>query len=128
MDSQQEIFTALRTRIKALGLTVYDGALPPASAEYPFVYLGESTVDDSYNNKTVISGEALQVIHVWHDRPDKRGTLSRILLNIKEIARGIRETDTYHWFIVGVDQRILPDDSTSRTLLHGILELRWRFY
>jgi len=127
MDPQQELFTTLLVNIKNLGYDVYDGSLPPASASYPFVYMGENQLVDDYGNKTAVWGNVFQTIHVWHNNPCKRGTVSAMLLAIKDVARGIQYTNSFYWEIKNLTQRILPDDSTDRTLLHGILELEYKF-
>ena len=84
MDPQQELFTKLLTEIKALelGYDVYDGFLPPDGTPYPFVYLADSQlIDDA--NKTAVFGSVHQTIHVWHNNPRQRGTVSKMLLAIK---------------------------------------------
>ena len=53
MDPQQEIFTELLLRIKALGYDVFDGELPPENTPYPFVYLGDMQQTDR-NTKTEV--------------------------------------------------------------------------
>lgn len=127
MDPQQELFTTLLVNIKALGYDVYDGSLPPAEASYPFVYMADNQLVDDYGNKTAVWGNVFQTIHIWHNNPRKRGTVSAMLLAIKDVARGIEYTDSFYWEIKNLTQRILPDDSTDRTLLHGILELEYKF-
>ena len=54
MDPQQEIFTELLLRIKALGYDVFDGELPPENTPYPFVYLGDMQQTDR-NTKTEVT-------------------------------------------------------------------------
>ena len=78
MDPQQELFTALLLALRKQGYDVYDGALPPEDTPYPFVYLGDSRQTDE-PNKSLLFGVVYQTIHVWHDNPKQRGTVSAVL-------------------------------------------------
>ena len=71
IDPQQELYTALRNSLKQ-SYDTYDGALPPAGTPYPFVYLGETTLQDDYGNKTAIFAEVSITVHVWHNNFNKR--------------------------------------------------------
>lgn len=125
MDPQQELFMALRNAFMALGLCVFDGALPDAKTPYPFVYLGETTEDDT-QTKSAYHGDVLQMVHIFNTY-DKRGTTSKILLKLKHQAHQIEETPNFHWTLRGINMRILPDNTTSVPLQHGVLELRYHF-
>lgn len=126
MDPQQELYTNLFLEIKAMGYAVYDGFLPPEGTPYPFVYLGDcQQVDEA--NKTAVFGSVHQTIHVWSNTPRNRGTVSQMLLAIKRGCRKIDHTDNFAWDLRNVNQRILPDNTTKEPLLHGILELEFRF-
>lgn len=125
IDPQQEIFTKLKVEI-GKSYNVYDGALPPADTPYPFVYLGETTLQDDYGNKTMILANVGVTIHIWSDNFEKRGTHSEMLRTIKEIARGITETTNYSWNVTSVYQRQLEDSTTKTPLLHGVLEINYK--
>lgn len=126
MDPQQELFAELLQKIKEWGYDVYDGALPPEDTPYPFVYLADSQqIDDA--NKTAIFGSVYQTIHVWHNNMKQRGTVSAMLLAIKDICRKVEHTKNFAWYVASVDQRILTDDTTKTPLLHGILDIEFRF-
>ncbi len=126
MDPQQELFTKLLTEIKALGYDVYDGFLPPDGAPYPFIYLADSQQTDDAN-KTAVFGNVYQTIHVWHNNPRQRGTVSKMLLAIKNTCRKLEHTDNFAWNVRNVNQRILPDKTTKQPLLHGLLEIEFSF-
>lgn len=119
MDPQQELFTRLLLTLREWGLTVYDGAMPPDDVPYPFVYLA-----DSQQTETETKGAPLasisQAIHVWHNDPEQRGTVSQTLLMVKDLCRKIH-SEHYTFTVRGVDQRIITDTSTGRPLMHGIL-------
>lgn len=124
MDVQQALFTQLKVDIEALGYDVYDGHLPPKDTPYPFVYLGNSTQNDN-STKAGYIGSVSQMIHVWHNDVRKRGTVSGMLLNIKNICT-ILETK-YPVILSGMTQNILPDDTTDQPLLHGVLTVNFKF-
>ena len=126
MDPQQELFTKLLTEIKSLGYDVYDGFLPPDGTPYPFVYLADNNqIDDA--NKTAVFGSVHQTIHIWHNNPRQRGTVSKMLLAIKNTCRKLDHTENFAWDVRHVNQRILPDKSTKQPLLHGLLEIEFSF-
>ena len=127
MDPQQELFTALLLQLKeAFPGKVYDGFLPPEDTPYPFVYLADSQLIDT-EMKNAVTGTVYQTIDVWHSTPEKRGTVSVMLLQIKCICRKLERTENFAWLIRNVEQRILPDTSTGRSLLHGKLEVEFKF-
>ena len=107
IDPQQELFTKLLTGIKALGYDVYDGFLPPDGTPYPFVYLGDSRQSDEAN-KSAVFGTVYQTIHLWSDTPKNRGTISRMMLDIKTMCRRIEHTDNFAWHLKNMNQRKIP--------------------
>ena len=126
MDPQQELFAELLQKIKEWGYDVYDGVLPPEDTPYPFIYLADSQqIDDT--NKTAIFGNVYQTIHVWHNDPKQRGTVSAILLAVKDVCRKVRHTKNFSWYVTNIDQRILADNTTKQPLMHGVLDVDFRF-
>lgn len=128
MDPQQELFTYLLVSLKEKypDIGLYDSFLPPEGTLYPFIYLTDShQIDDK--NKSTVFGNVFQTISVWHNDPHQRGTVSGILLGIKDLCYGLEATKNFGWDLRNVDQKILPDTSTKQPLLHGILELEFKF-
>ena len=125
-DPQQELFTQLKLDLEKLGYSVHDGILPPADTPYPFIYLGNSMQTDE-TNKTAVFGSVHQTIHVWSDSPKNRGTVSQMLLAIKTTCRKIGHTANFAWDARNMTQNIIPDTTTSTPLLHGILEVEFKF-
>lgn len=126
MDPQQELFTKLLLDIRAKGYDVYDGYLPPENTPYPFVYLADSQlIDDA--NKSAVFGNVHQTMHVYSNTPKNRGTVSAILLSMKSVCRKIEHTTNFEWHVKNINQRILPDTTTKEPLLHGILEVEFKF-
>lgn len=128
MDPEQEIFTELLVKLREKFGTdmVHDGFLPPDGTPYPFIYLAESQLIDSAN-KSAVFGNVYQSIKVWHDDPHKRGSVSKILLEIKEICRSIEHTDNFAWDVRGIDQKITTDSTTKQPLLCGRIEAEFSF-
>lgn len=126
IDPQQELFSKLLTEIKSLGYDVYDGYLPPDGTAYPFVYLGDFRQSDE-SNKTAVFGTVYGTIHVWSNTPKNRGTVSKMMLEIKKICRKIEHTENFSWYVRNIEQRIIPDTTTKQPLLHGVIEPEFGF-
>lgn len=126
MDPQQELFSELLLKMKELGYDVYDTFLPPKGTPYPFIYLADSRQTDT-PNKTAVFGNVSQTIHIWHNNPRQRGTVSKMLLDIKKICYKLEHTENFAWMVRDVNQRILPDNTTKTPLLHGLLEVEFKF-
>ena len=91
-----------------------------------FVYLADSQQTDDAN-KTAVFGNVYQTIHVWHNNPRQRGTVSKMLLAIKTTCRKLDHTENFAWDVRNVNQRLLPDTTTKQPLLHGLLEIEFSF-
>lgn len=126
IDPQQELFTALIVMIKGLGYDVYDGALPPENTPYPFVYLADSQLTDE-SNKTAVFGTVTQTIHVWSNDVKHRGDLSKMLLSVKTGCRRLEHTNNFAWMLSNVTQRVINDTTTTTPLLHGVIEVEYKF-
>lgn len=126
MDPQQELFSELLLKMKELGYDVYDTFLPPKGTPYPFIYLADSQQTDT-PNKTAVFGNVSQTIHIWHNNPRQRGTVSKMLLDIKKICYKLEHTENFAWMVLDVNQRILSDNTTKTPLLHGLLEVEFKF-
>ena len=121
IDPQQELFTRLKIDLEALGYRVYDGVLPPENTPYPFIYLGDFRQIDTAN-KSAVFGIVYPTIHVWHNNPRQRGTVSQMLLDIKTALRRIGHTDNFSWMVKEMNQHIFADNTTKTPLLHGVVE------
>ena len=124
MDIQQAVFTQLLIDIKAKGYDTYDGLLPPKDTPYPFVYLGNNNQSDK-STKVGNIGTVSQMIHVWHNDVKKRGTVSAMLADIKDVCRELERK--YPVILSGMTQDILPDNTTTQPLLHGVLTVNFKF-
>ena len=126
MDPQQELFIALKENIEAFGYDVYDGFLPPEGTPYPFVYIGDFSQSDSVT-KGRETGYVYPTIHVWHNNPRKRGTVSNILCDIKRACIRLKETEHYRWIYASASQQIVPDNTTNTPLMHGVFQPEYKF-
>ena len=126
MDAEQELFAALKLGIEAKGYAVYDGALPPENTPYPFVYLGDFRQSET-EHKNAITGTVYPTIHVWHNNIKQRGTVSRMLFDIKVVCRMIDSTGNFSWLHRNVSSRIFSDNTTKTPLLHGVMEAECLF-
>lgn len=126
MEAQQELFTAFKLGLETKGHSVYDGFLPPDGTPYPFDYMGDFRQSDK-EHKTDVSGSVFATIHVWHNDPGQRGTVSQMLLDIKTTARLLQKTGHYSWSVRGITQNIFPDTTTRTPLLHGVFEAEFLF-
>jgi hypothetical protein len=126
IDPQQEIFTAYKLALEAKGYDVYDGALPPENTPYPFIYLGDFRESDSQLKNAVV-GYVYPTIHVWHNNTNQRGTVSRIVLDVKKTIMGTDKTANFGWLLQSLDSQIIPDTTTTMPLLHGIIEAGLKF-
>ncbi len=132
-DPQQELFTAYKLGLEAKGYAVYDGALPPEKsednpegAEYPFIYLGDFRQSDQ-QLKNAVNGFVYPTIHIWHNNPRQRGTVSAMLLDVKRVIYQTAKTKGFSWLVQSVNERIIPDNTTKTPLLHGIVEAGLKF-
>lgn len=116
----------MKVAIEKQGYAVYDGFLPPDDTPYPFVYLGDFRQEDK-DTKTQVIGSVFPTIHIWHNNPRQRGTVSNMQLIIKEVCRLVEHTANYKWFCRNITQRIIPDNTTKQPLLHGVIEAEFKF-
>ena len=121
IDPQQELFTAYKLSLEAMGYSVYDGSLPPEDTPYPFIYLGEFSQSDKMF-KNAITGTVYPTIHIWHNNEKQRGTVSQMMLDAKRVICTIDRTSNYNWLPQSLNSRIIPDNTTKTPLLHGIVE------
>lgn len=123
MSPQQQLFGRLLTDIRKEGYTVYDGMIPE-DAGYPFIYMGENQTVGAFR-KDAIQGTVYQTIHIYHNDLKRRGDLSLIINDIIGICVNI--ANTTHWLLSECLEQVLPDNSTSVPLMHGIVDVAFRF-
>ncbi len=126
MDAQQELFTYFVETLRKAGYDVYDTDLPDLNVDYPFIYIGPTQdIYDPYKSGRV--GTAVITIDAWSDRPDLRGSFSLILDDVKKYARNLAGTAGHTWLLSGCNQQILTDSSTPTPLMHGVIDLTFKY-
>lgn len=121
IDPQQEFFTALKIALEAMGYDVYDGVLPPENTPYPFIYLGDFQQVDSAT-KNAIYGTVYATIHVWHNIVRQRGTVSKMMYDVKYACRMIDHTANFAWDVRDMTGDIITDTTTKTPLMHGVVQ------
>ena len=116
----------MKLDIEALGYAVYDGVLPPEDTKYPFVYLADFQQTNT-TLKNAITGTVFPTIHVWHNTPKQRGTVSQMIAGIYGVCLKIEETANYNWLLPNFNSRIITDTTTKTPLLHGVIEPEFKF-
>ena len=126
MSPSQVLFDQLFIQSsEKLGYDTYD-SLPRDDTPYPFVYLGNvQQIDDT--KKDAVFGDVYLTIHVWSNTPKKRGDVSMLMLQIKNICRALYSTENFTWHFIRANQQILPDNTTKTPLLHGVIETEFKF-
>lgn len=123
IDPQQELFTAYKLSLEAMGYAVYDGELPPENTPYPFIYLGDFSQNDKMY-KNAVTGTVLPTVHIWHNSTRQRGTVSKMLLDVKRVIYQTQKTKAFSWLPQSVESQISPDNTTKTPLLHGVVTAR----
>ncbi len=124
MNPEQQIFTDIRrVMVNLFGQNkVYDYN-PPEGTLYPFIRVGEVFKQNRRLHKENLNGDMQVSIHFWHDNSRQRGTFTK-MMHDAEIALiesyGVRGED--------INMRVMDDNTTSVTLLHGILEINIKRY
>lgn len=124
MNPEQQTFTDIRRLcIQLYGADdVYDYT-PPAGTAYPFIRIGEVFKQNRRLHKQDLNGDIQPTIHFWHDDVYERGTLTSMMSEVETAVInqfGVRGED--------ITSRVMDDNTTSVTLLHGILEINIKRY
>lgn len=121
---QQFIFDEVFIQSLNLGYKTFD-YLPPDSIGYPFVFVGEQ-FDEDVANKTNVHGFVNQTIHIYHSHK-KRRELTDMMNNLKAAFRRMKNAGPYRVTVGSVEGQTIFDNSTPEILLHGIIEVEFRF-
>lgn len=124
MNPEQQIFTDIRMLMVGIfgSDKVYDYN-PPEGTPYPFVRVGEVFKQNRRLHKQNLDGDMQVSLHFWHDNSRQRGTFTQMMhdAEVSLIEQfGVRGED--------INTRVMDDNTTSVTLLHGILEINIKRY
>ena len=124
MNPEQRVFVAVRKL--CVGLfgqdSVYD-YIPPENTAFPFIRIGEQFKQNRRLHKNDLNGDTQITLHFWHDNVRQRGTLTKMMSDVENAVinqYGVRGED--------INTRVIDDNTTSVTLLHGILEINIKRY
>ena len=124
MNPEQQIFTDIRrVMVNLFGQDkVYD-YIPPEGTPFPFIRVGEVFKQNRRIHKQDLDGDMQVSLHFWHDSTRQRGTFTKMMYDA-EVALigeyGVRGED--------INSRVVEDNTTAVTLLHGILEINIKRY
>ena len=77
--------------------------------------------------KNAVTGFVYPTIHVWHNDPRQRGTVSEMMLDVKKVIYQTTKTSGFSWLVQSVNSQIIPDNTTKTPLLHGVVEATVKF-
>lgn len=124
---QQEIFTLCRQKaVEVIGESNTYDYIPPEGTNYPFIFIGEAFSQDE-DNKSAVFGKVQQTIHIYHNDYKKRGTTAKLISELKYKLREVTKTPHFFISISNITDQILPDKTTKTPLLHGIIEVEFKF-
>lgn len=126
MNGAFEIAEKLCSILEEKGYIVYWDDIPEEDAECPHIQI--QTIDSSDTiYKGGLTGNVSLMVHVWHNRIDKKKEVFQIMENIKAIAHSIKFTESYSFLMRSPDERLLYDTTTSTPYLHGVVTLNFLF-
>lgn len=124
---QQEIFTLCRQKaIEVIGENNTYDHIPQEGTKYPFIFIGEAFSQDKAN-KSVVFGAVQQTIHIYHNDYRKRGTTTKLITELKQKLREVEKTPHFFVSISSITDQILSDNTTKTPLLHGVIEVEFKF-
>lgn len=127
MHPKHRIWLETRAISQRLGYDTYD-YLPGDEAAYPFVFIGEQFKQSARDSKDSDLNRTQVTVHVWHDNPRQRGTLTHMMDQIETNARAVKNLSGLTVEVLEADDQVIPDNSTGKDLMHGILEINYEYY
>lgn len=97
----------------------------PDDADCPYIQM-YSIYDNPIQFKDCESGNFNLDVHVWHYRLDKRKEVANIMDDILLIAKQLK-IEGHSITCLCDGRRILVDNSTSTTYLHGVITLNFKY-
>lgn len=97
----------------------------PDDANCPYIQM-YSIYDSPSQFKDCESGNFNLDVHVWHYRLDKRKEVANIMDDILRIAKQLK-IEGHSIMCLCDGMRMLVDNSTSTTYLHGVITLNFKY-
>src|SRR5699024_3243133 len=82
--------------------------------------------DQDRQTKLSLYGDVQQTIHIYGNKK-QRMQVTQMINNLKTELRRMKTTDNFYVNVRGIDSQIMINDSTSTTLLHGIVDVEFTF-
>ena len=107
--------------LKEKGYDVYDREIPPENTPYPFIYMGDFLqADESMKGPCI--GEVSPSIYIY-GLLAKRGSVSKLALEIKELCHKLRRTEHFRWRCKdNISQSMTKDYEGSTPLIQCLIE------
>lgn len=119
----QAIYDSIFELCRGISENTFD-YLPDADAVYPFIHLGDSQSQNAEN--VDMYGECEQVINIWGLRKD-RGAIDKLSMEISDGLSLLRQAYGYMVKVESIKHTLMVDTSTSKLLLHNVMEVSMRY-
>lgn len=127
MHPKHIIWLEIKAISERLGYDTYD-YLPGEEAAYPFVFIGEQFKQSNADSKESRENATQVTVHVYHDDPSQRGTLTSMMEQIEMRVWPLKNINGLPVDVEGTDDQVIPDNTTGADLMHGILEIDINYY
>lgn len=98
--------------------------LPNAGTQYPFIYIGENSAQESRNRD--LFGTVNQTVHIYA-KTSQRATLDDISAYLETMVKSISGKWEYHLQHTTTNKQIIPDNTDVQPLLHAVLDFTFNF-
>lgn len=126
MIASYEISEALYGLLEAQGYQVYNQDLPEEDAPCPHIHIESITSSDTVY-KSGATGQCSLMVHVWHNRIDKKQVVFSLMETVKALASTIQTTEHFKVLYRSADENFLYDTTTSTPYLHGVVTIEFLF-
>lgn len=127
----------LITRLKAKDPAheVCETSLPPANVPHPFYYIEEFRAPDDRSRKDSVMQEVYHSVSVWHDNPDQKSVVMRMLAIVGQVIQEMADSGThsYMWTVADTGMRVIADNVSGQVgtavktkYVHGIYEIHMK--
>lgn len=122
---KQQIYDTLFEKCYSLQPRTFT-KLPPIGTGYPFIVIGSTYKQERTANKSFITGNIQQHIHIWVEE-DNKIDASTLEFEITKIARSLLHTENFNLRLDNVNSDEGVSVTDGRDLWHIDLELDYRF-
>lgn len=98
--------------------------LPEAGTQYPFIYIGENSAQETQNRD--LFGTVSQTVHIYA-KTSQRATLDDISAYLETMVKRISGKWEYHLQHTTTNKQVIPDNTDVQPLLHVVLDFTFNF-